>query len=77
MFQVFVESKDGTKVPMFIVHHKDVPLDGSSPALLYGYGGFNISLQPTFSASRCAARMHCSSIENLCTVWGVLQQIEL
>lgn len=52
--QVFYKSKDGTRVPMIITHKKGIKLDGSTPTILYGYGGFNVSLLPSFSSTRAA-----------------------
>ena len=52
--EVFYTSKDGTRVPMFLVHKKGIKLDGSNPTVLYGYGGFNITTSPNFSALRLA-----------------------
>jgi prolyl oligopeptidase len=47
--QLFATSKDGTRIPVFVVHRKDLPLNGSTPTILYGYGGFDISITPYFS----------------------------
>jgi prolyl oligopeptidase len=52
--QIFYPSKDGTKIPMFIVHKKGLDLSKGAPTLLYGYGGFNISLTPTYSPTKMA-----------------------
>ena len=49
--QVFYSSKDDTKIPMFIVHKKDLKIDGNNPTLLYAYGGFNVSKTPYFSVT--------------------------
>ena len=49
--RVFYPSKDGTQVPLFLVHRKDLAMDGTNPTLLYGYGGFNVALNPRFRIS--------------------------
>ncbi|MBL6962788.1 MAG: S9 family peptidase [Bacteroidetes bacterium] len=56
--QVFISSKDGTQLPLFITHKKDIKLDGNNPVLLYGYGGFNISLSPSFSITNLVFLEH-------------------
>jgi len=52
--QLFFKSRDGTRVPMFVVHRKGLKLDGRNPTILYGYGGFNVTMNPWFSATRVA-----------------------
>ena len=52
--EVFLKSKDGTRVPMFLTYRKGLKLDGHNPTVLYGYGGFNLSQNPSFSALRLA-----------------------
>lgn len=52
--QIFYPSQDGTQVPLFITHKKGLAMDGRNPTLLYGYGGFNISLPPAFAPTRLA-----------------------
>ena len=52
--QVFLESRDGTRVPMFLVHRKGLVLDGNNPVLMYGYGGFSVPVVPNFNALRLA-----------------------
>ncbi|XVE69651.1 hypothetical protein DITRI_Ditri10aG0007400 [Diplodiscus trichospermus] len=68
--QVLVPSKDGTKIPMFIVGKKDVNMDGSHPCLLYGYGGFNVSLTPFFSVNRIVLARHLGAFFCIANIRG-------
>ncbi len=67
--QVFLQSKDGARVPMFITHKRGLALDGNAPTILYGYGGFNISLTPAFSVSR-AVWMEMGGVYAVATLRG-------
>ena len=67
--QVFYPSKDGTMIPMIISHKKGIELDGSNPALIYGYGGFNISLKPRFSVANLTW-MEMGGIYAVCNLRG-------
>ncbi|KAI3778480.1 hypothetical protein L2E82_07814 [Cichorium intybus] len=68
--QVFVRSKDGTHVPVFIVARKDIVLDGSHPCLLFGYGGYGVSLTPSFDITRVVLARHLGVVFCVANIRG-------
>ena len=69
--QVFFSSKDGTKIPMYIVSKKGINLDGDNPTLLYGYGGFNVSVTPRFSVTWLVIIVYFYLSRLLHNIWAV------
>ncbi|KAK1297420.1 hypothetical protein QJS10_CPB15g00324 [Acorus calamus] len=68
--QVFASSKDGTKIPMFVVSKKDIQLDNSHPSLLFGYGGFNVTITPSFSVARLVLMRHLGIVFCIANIRG-------
>ncbi|CAD7696132.1 unnamed protein product [Ostreobium quekettii] len=68
--QVMVTSKDGTEVPCFMTHKKGLKMDGNNPTLLYGYGGFNVSILPTFSVSRLCFMLAYNGVSAVANLRG-------
>jgi len=68
--QIFYESKDGARIPMFIVKKKDLVEDGNNPCWMYGYGGFNVGIQPNFSVTRIAFMRHFNGIHAIPNIRG-------
>uniref|UniRef100_A0A8C4SY62 Prolyl endopeptidase n=1 Tax=Erpetoichthys calabaricus TaxID=27687 RepID=A0A8C4SY62_ERPCA len=68
--QVFYPSKDGTKIPMFLVHAKGIKMDGSHPVFLYGYGGFNHSIQPSYNVANLLFVRHLNGILAIANIRG-------
>eukprot|EP00920_Eleutheroschizon_duboscqi_P019861 GHVT01047616.1.p2 GENE.GHVT01047616.1~~GHVT01047616.1.p2 ORF type:complete len:336 (+),score=38.67 GHVT01047616.1:1665-2672(+) len=68
--QHFVRGKDGESIPMFVVHKKGLKLDGSNPTWLYGYGGFHISLQPSFSVRVMIWIEHLNGVHAVANIRG-------
>lgn len=68
--QMFYKSKDGTEIPMFLIHKKGLVLDGSHPCFLYGYGGFSISITPGFSVSRLIFLQNFGGVAAIANIRG-------
>jgi prolyl oligopeptidase len=68
--QVFYNSKDGTKIPMYVIHKKGLKRDSMNPTILYGYGGFNISLKPFFSVNAIAWVQHFNGVFCVANIRG-------
>ena len=73
--EFYTNPKDGTKVPMFITHPKNLPMDGNNPVYLYGYGGFSISLSPFFSPLWVSAMQSFGAVFAVANIRGGAEQV--